>query len=132
VGAGSAQRELGVRGQATWLGISACVRAGPRRFAGKAELTGRPHSAERGSGRAEKRFIVLTGWAREAEREKGARARATGADRPAPRCRGRGEGSVRGEKPPLTGGTHVSGSAGARPGWTGWVELVFSLFFWNF
>jgi hypothetical protein len=43
VGAGDAQKGAGVRGHATWPGISACVRADPRRFAGKAELTGRPH-----------------------------------------------------------------------------------------
>jgi hypothetical protein len=66
------------------------VHTGPRRFAGKAELTGRPHGAERGSGGAEKWFIVLTGRARVAEREKGDRARATIADRPAPLGRERG------------------------------------------
>jgi hypothetical protein len=44
------KRELGVRGQAAWLGFSAGVRAGPRRFVGKAELTERSHSAERRSG----------------------------------------------------------------------------------
>jgi hypothetical protein len=43
-----------VRGQVTWAGISACVRAGPRWFAGKAELTGRPHGAARGSRRVGK------------------------------------------------------------------------------
>jgi hypothetical protein len=31
-GAGGAQKEAGVRGQATWTGISACVHAGTRRF----------------------------------------------------------------------------------------------------
>jgi hypothetical protein len=46
------KRELGVHGQATWSGISSCVCAGPRWFAGKAELTGRPPGAARGSGRA--------------------------------------------------------------------------------
>jgi hypothetical protein len=53
-GAGGAQKGARVRGQATWLGISACVcectRVGPRRGAGKAELTWRSHSAARGSG----------------------------------------------------------------------------------
>jgi hypothetical protein len=48
-----------VRGQATWPGILACMRTGPRRFAGKAELTGRSHglarAVERTSGRADKR-----------------------------------------------------------------------------
>jgi hypothetical protein len=42
-----------VRGQATWPGTSACVRAGPRRFAGKAKLTVRSHYAARENGRAE-------------------------------------------------------------------------------
>jgi hypothetical protein len=51
-GCGGAQKGAGVRGQAMWLGISACVHAGPRRFAGKAELTGRPHDAERERERA--------------------------------------------------------------------------------
>jgi hypothetical protein len=54
-----------------------------------------------------------------------------GADTLAPLGRGRAEWSVRGEKPPLTGGSHLSGSAGTRAaplGWTGpvWDELVFS------
>jgi hypothetical protein len=43
-GAGGAQKGAGVRGRATWPGISACVHkcacAGPRRDAGKAELIG--------------------------------------------------------------------------------------------
>jgi hypothetical protein len=47
---GGAQKGVGARGQATWPGFLACVRAGPRQFAGKAELTGRSHGAERGSG----------------------------------------------------------------------------------
>jgi hypothetical protein len=42
-----------VRGQATWPGISACVRAGPQRFTGKVELTGRPHDAVRVNRRVE-------------------------------------------------------------------------------
>jgi hypothetical protein len=37
-----------VRGQATWSGISTCVHAGPRQFAGKAELTRQPPPAQRG------------------------------------------------------------------------------------
>jgi hypothetical protein len=66
-----------VRGQATWPGISACVRAGPWRFTGKVELTGRPTAQREGAG---------------------TRARAAGADRPVPVVRGRGEGSARVEK----------------------------------
>jgi hypothetical protein len=42
-----------VHGQATRLGTSTCVRAGPRWFAGRAELTGWPHGAARGSERVE-------------------------------------------------------------------------------
>jgi hypothetical protein len=57
VGAGGAQKGAGVRGRATWPGISECVcgcaRVGPRRGTGKAELTGQSHDAARGSGRAE-------------------------------------------------------------------------------
>jgi hypothetical protein len=41
-----------VRGQVTCPGISTCVHTGPWRFAGKAELIGRSHGVERGSGRA--------------------------------------------------------------------------------
>jgi hypothetical protein len=51
VGADSAQNGARVHGQATWPGISVCVCAGPRRFAGKVELTGRPHGAARENGR---------------------------------------------------------------------------------
>jgi hypothetical protein len=50
------KKRAGVRGQATWPGISACVRecarAGPRRDARKAELTGGFHSTARGNGHA--------------------------------------------------------------------------------
>jgi hypothetical protein len=42
-----------VRGQAMWPRFLACVRAGPQRFAGKAELTGRPHGVARENGRME-------------------------------------------------------------------------------
>ena len=55
-GAGGAQKGAGVRGRATWPGISARVRecacAGPRRVVGKAELTKGFHDAARGNGRA--------------------------------------------------------------------------------
>jgi hypothetical protein len=83
-----------VHGRATWPGISACVRkcarAGPRRGAGKAELTGGSHGAARGNGCAGKQFGVLTRLAREAERERSTQARETGDDRAAPLGRGRG------------------------------------------
>jgi hypothetical protein len=51
-GAGRAQKGARARGQATWMGISACVRAGPRWIAGKEELTERSHDTAGGSGRA--------------------------------------------------------------------------------
>jgi hypothetical protein len=51
------KKGAGLRGRATWSGISVCVRecarVGPRRGVGKVELTGRSHGAARGSGRAE-------------------------------------------------------------------------------
>jgi hypothetical protein len=118
-GAGGAQKGAGVRGRATWPGISACVRecvrAGPRRGAGKAELTGGPTVQREGAGECRERLGVLTKQAREAETGKGARARATGVENPVPLGRERDRESARGRKPPLTGGTHLSG--GARPGW---------------
>jgi hypothetical protein len=109
---GGAQKGTGVRGQATWPRISACVRAGPRRFAGKAELTGRSHGAARESGRTWKRLIALTIQAREAEIERGARA--TGADTLAPTGQREGErererGGGGGNKMPLSGGAHLAG-----------------------
>jgi hypothetical protein len=62
------------------------------------------------------------------------RARATGADTLAPLGRGRGRGSKWGRKPPLTGGAHLSGGAGACAaplGCTGpaWAEMGFPFFF---
>jgi hypothetical protein len=41
----------GARAQTTWPEFSACVRAGPWHFAGKAELTGSPRRSERERGR---------------------------------------------------------------------------------
>jgi hypothetical protein len=53
-GAGVTQKGARVRGRVMWPGILACVRecvrVGPRRGMGKAELTGRSHGAARGSG----------------------------------------------------------------------------------
>jgi hypothetical protein len=122
-----------VRGRATWSGISACVRACCWSTAGRGEggADRGSHCAARGNGRAGKRFGALTRRAREAERDRGTRARATGADKAAPLGRGRGRGGTRRGKPPLTGGAHLSGGAGARVaplGWNGpvWAEMVFS------
>jgi hypothetical protein len=128
---GGAQKGARVRGQATWPGFSACVRAGPRWFAEKAELTQRSHSVERGSGRAresahradetgqrcrdgkgcagEGDWRQHTGptWQREGERERVGKE--TAADTWSPPVRRRGR--VR----------------AASLGWTGpaWAEMVF-------
>jgi hypothetical protein len=59
----------------------------------------------------------MTRWAREAEGERGARAKATGDESPAPLGKERERESARGREPSLTGGTHLSGDAGAWPGW---------------
>jgi hypothetical protein len=60
------------------------MRAGPRRSTGKAELTGLSHGAARGNEHAEGAAHCVDETGREAERKRGARARATGADRTAP------------------------------------------------
>jgi hypothetical protein len=63
-------------------------------------LTERTHQAERGSERA---------------REE------TGANRLAPPGSGKERGRDRERGPSLTGGTHLSGEAGARAAWLGWI-----------
>jgi hypothetical protein len=75
-----------------------CARAGPWQVARKAERTGGSHDTAREDGRAAKRFSELTTRACEAEREKGVRVRATGADRVAPLGKGRGGGGARGRR----------------------------------
>jgi hypothetical protein len=123
VGAGGAQKGAGVRGRATWPGISECVcgcaRVGPRRGTGKAELTGQSLDAARGSGRAEGTArcadeVGPRGRDRKRARERGQPVPTT---QPHWAERGRERESERGRKPPLTGGTHFSGGAGTRPGW---------------
>jgi hypothetical protein len=110
-----------VHGQATWSGISACVRAGPRRLAGKAELSGQSHGAVRESGCAGKWLIALMRRAHEAKTErgragKGGRRRHTGPT-------GQREGErAGGKKLSLTGGVHLLRSAGMRA-WLRWAGL---------
>jgi hypothetical protein len=65
------------------VSVRECARAGPQWDAGKAELTGGSHGAAKGNERGGERFNVLTRRAREADRERSARARVTGADRAA-------------------------------------------------
>jgi hypothetical protein len=103
-----------VRGQATWVGISACMRAGPRRFAGKAELIGRPHDAERERACGETVHRAdrtgprgREGKGRESEGDWCRQTGPTGQ-------RERGRERARRE---TTAETNQSGDAGARPGW---------------
>jgi hypothetical protein len=87
--------------------------------------------AQRGktdSGR--ERLGVLTGWAREAERERGRAGEGNWRRQASPtEQRGGGEESARARKPPLVGGAHLSGDAGARAwglaglDWAGWAEM---------
>jgi hypothetical protein len=91
-GAGGAQKGVGcVGGRRGRVSRRACVHAaGPRRVAGKADLTGGVPRRSEIERRATKLFSKLTRWAREAERERGARARETSVDRAGPLGRGRG------------------------------------------
>jgi hypothetical protein len=112
-GAGGAQKGAGVRGQATWSGISACVHAGPRRLAGKAELTGWSHGAVRESGCAGKWLSALMRRAHEAKTERGRAGKGDWRRHTGPTGQREGE-RAGGKKPPLTGGVHLLHSAGAR------------------
>jgi hypothetical protein len=119
---GGAHKGARARGHATWPGFSACVRAGPRRFAGKAELTGRPHGRARGDRRTEGTTHCADG-AGSQDRE---RMQARGRRQPTPtyqphQVEGWGE-SVWAKELALTGGAHLSGGAGmctTSLGWTG-------------
>jgi hypothetical protein len=95
--------------------------------AGRAELTGRVHGAEREKGRTGQQ---LSAWQRGPARQRGKRGtegETTGANRSAPADRERERARER--KLPLTGESHLSGDAGARPGWA---ELgCFSFFFFS-
>jgi hypothetical protein len=84
----------------------------------------------------EKRLITLTRRAREAETERGHAGEGDWRQYSGPTRQREGKGSAWGRKPPLTGGAHLSGGAGARVaplGWIGsaWAEMVFP-FFLNF
>jgi hypothetical protein len=59
----------------------------------------------------------LANWAREAEREEGHAGEETDADSLAPLGSEREREGTRERELPLTGGSHLSGSAGTRPGW---------------
>jgi hypothetical protein len=94
-----------------------------------------PRHRERKKGQTGQRLSAWqTGPARQ-RGKRGARAKGAGADRSAPasreRERERERESVRERKLPLTGGSHLSGGAGA-PARPGWAELgCFSFFFFS-
>jgi hypothetical protein len=107
-----------------------CALAGPWRGAGRVELIGEAHGAERErEGARGTTARCLAERPREAEREKGRGERkTTGADKLAPQGRER-EGKARGAetaadrwRPPV----RRRGRMGARPGWAGWAALPFS------
>jgi hypothetical protein len=120
-----------------------------RRGRGSRRLTRvRARWSTAGAGTAE-----LTGKAHGAEREKGARGNGSASGRAAPRdgegrgARGgennwrrqvgptgqrEGGGKHAGQKPPLTGGAHLSGGAGARARWAELGRLgCFAFFFFS-
>jgi hypothetical protein len=99
VGAGDAQKGAGVRGQAMWPGISTCVRGGPWRFAGKAELTGRSYGAAREKQARGGNDSMC--WQVEPTRPRetaGTRARANGADKLGPLGSERERGRIAGTR----------------------------------
>jgi hypothetical protein len=103
--------------------------------AGRAELTGEAHGAERERRGTRATAQRLAERACETERAEGrGEGKTTGTDKLAPLGRER-EGGAWGQKPLLTGGAHLSGGGGARArgrvAWLGragpsWVALPFS------
>jgi hypothetical protein len=95
--------------------VRECALAGPWRGAGRVELIGEAHGAEREreKGRAGQRLGV---WQNGPARQRGKRGVGRGkqlAPTSWPHRAERGRGKHVGQKPPLTGGAHLSGGAGA-------------------
>jgi hypothetical protein len=90
---------------------------------GGAGRGGVPRCNERESGRAGATTRCLAKRAREAEREEGREGGGNWRRQPGPTGQIEGESERAGREPPLTGGAHLSGGAGARargrarPGW---------------
>ena len=82
----------------------------------RTELTRGSHCVARESEREGEWSTTLTRRARNAERERERERERSSADRLAPPGRGKWGARVRGRGLWLTGGTHVSGEAGARVG----------------
>jgi hypothetical protein len=110
---GCVGRRRGQGSQCACASARVLVHGGAR---GRRSSQGGPTAQREGAGARRERLGVLTKRACEAETEKGAQARATITDNPTPLGRERERERARGRKPPLTGGTHLSGGAGARPG----------------
>jgi hypothetical protein len=126
-GASGAQKELGRVGGRCGRGSQRRARVRARwstAGAGKAELTAQAHGTERErererereDGRAGVTARRLAKRAHKAEREEGRASEETGADSLAPLGRERVREGTRERGLPLTGGTHLSGGTGARPG----------------
>jgi hypothetical protein len=104
--------------------------------AGRADLTGRVHGAERDKGARRAMARQLANRAHEAERERAGEE--TGVDRSAPLGSEREREGARERELPLTGRVRLSGSAGARarglagPSWAGWAAFPFFLFSLDF
>jgi hypothetical protein len=131
--AGGAQNGAGARGRVSWPRIPvtcASVRAlvHGRHGEGRADRGG-PRRREREDRCAGATTRLLAKRARKAEREEGRAGEETGADSLAPLGRERVREGTRARELPLIGGTHLSGGAGARPGWA---ELGCFSFFLNF
>jgi hypothetical protein len=85
---------------------------------GRAELTGKAHDTER-EGERGRMGQRLSAWQNGPARQRGKRGaegKMTRTDRLAPPGRESERESARERKCPLTGGSHLSGGAGARPG----------------
>jgi hypothetical protein len=116
------KRELGCVGRRRgWGSRRAC--AGPWWFAGKEELTGRSHDAERGSGRAGETAHRANEADPRGREGKGHAGEGDWRSQTVPTGQREGERAhVRGRGRSLAGGVHLSGDAGARVG-PGWAEL---------
>jgi hypothetical protein len=131
------KRELGHVGENSG-DVCECTSAGPRRVRGGQNWQGGSTAQREKKGADGATAQRVANRAREAEREEGragegSRRRQVGPSeqRARERERERERESVRERKLPLTGGSHLSGGAGA-PARPGWAELgCFSFFFFS-
>jgi hypothetical protein len=128
-----AGRVGGHRGRETWRRARVRMRRSTA-GAGKVELTRQAHGTER-KGDARGNGSALANRARETERERERERTGEGNWRRqvgSTGQRAREGGREREREPPLTGGVHLSGGAGARArglaglSWAGWAAFLFS------